>query len=40
MKEFNTTTICIPSKHYMVDFSDKEQEIRKPQEKFKEYKDA
>ena len=21
MKEFNTTAVCIPSKHYMVDFS-------------------
>ncbi len=29
MKDFNTTAICIPSKHYMVDLSDKVQEIRK-----------
>ena len=29
MKEFNTTAVCIPSKHYMVDISDKVREIRK-----------
>lgn len=29
MKEFNTTTICIPSKHYMVDISDRVAEIKK-----------
>ena len=23
MKRFNTTAVCIPSKHYMVDISDK-----------------
>ena len=28
MKEFNTTAICIPSKHYMVDPSDKVNAIR------------
>ena len=29
MKKFNTTAVCIPSKHYMVDLSDRVQEIRK-----------
>lgn len=29
MKQFNTTAICIPSKHYMVDISDKVNEIKK-----------
>ena len=29
MKKFNTTAVCIPSKHYMVDISDKVLEIRK-----------
>jgi len=29
MKEFNTTAVCIPEKHYMVDISDKVYEIRK-----------
>lgn len=29
MKEFNTTAVCIPSKHYMVDISDKVKEIKK-----------
>ena len=29
MKEFNTTAICIPSKHYMVDLSERVKEIRK-----------
>lgn len=29
MKEFNTTGVCIPSRHYMVDISDRIQEIRK-----------
>lgn len=29
MKEFNTTAVCIPSKHYMVDISDKVAEICK-----------
>lgn len=29
MKEFNTTAVCIPSKHYMVDLSDRIREIRK-----------
>ena len=29
MKEFNTTAVCIPFKHYMVDISDKVREIRK-----------
>ena len=29
MKEFNTTAVCIPTKHYMVDVSDKIAEIRK-----------
>ena len=29
MKEFNTTAICVPSKHYMVDLSDRVKEIKK-----------
>lgn len=29
MKTFNTTTVCIPSKHYMVDLSDKVSAIKK-----------
>ena len=29
MKEFNTTAVCIPSKHYMVDLSERVAEIRK-----------
>ena len=29
MKEFNTTAVCIPSKHYMVDLTDRVREIRK-----------
>ena len=29
MKEFNTTAVCIPSKHYMVDLSEKVAEIKK-----------
>ena len=29
MKEFNTTAVCIPEKHYMVDISDKVCEIKK-----------
>ena len=29
MKEFNTTAVCIPSKHYMVDITDKVNEIKK-----------
>ena len=29
MKKFNTTAICIPSKHYMVDISDRVAEIKK-----------
>ena len=29
MKEFNTTAVCIPSKHYMVDLSEKVKEIKK-----------
>ena len=29
MKRFNTTGVCIPSKHYMVDLSERIQEIRK-----------
>ena len=26
MKKFNTTAVCIPSKHYMVDLSEKVEE--------------
>ena len=29
MKVFNTTAVCIPSKHYMVDLSERVSEIRK-----------
>lgn len=29
MKEFNTTAVCVPSRNYMVDISDKVAEIRK-----------
>ncbi|MBR1628689.1 MAG: AAA family ATPase, partial [Lachnospiraceae bacterium] len=29
MKKFNTTAVCIPSKHYMVDLSDRVREIKK-----------
>lgn len=29
MKEFNTTAVCIPSKHYMADLTERVQEIRK-----------
>ena len=29
MKRFNTTTVCIPSKHYMVDLTDRVNAIRK-----------
>ena len=29
MKEFNTAAVCIPSKHYMVDLSERVREIRK-----------
>ena len=29
MKKFNTTAVCIPSKHYMVDLSDRVAKIRK-----------
>ena len=29
MKTFNTTAVCVPSKHYMVDLSERVQEIRK-----------
>lgn len=29
MKEFNTTAVCIPSKHYMVDLSERVKEISK-----------
>ena len=29
MKKFNTTAVCIPSKHYMVDFSKRVAEIKK-----------
>ena len=29
MKKFNTTAVCIPSKHYMVDLSKRVEEIRK-----------
>ena len=28
MKSFNTTAICVPSKHYMVDLAAKVEEIR------------
>ena len=29
MKEFNTTAVCIPSRHYMVDISERVKEIKK-----------
>ncbi len=29
MKKFNTTAVCIPSKHYMVDLSKRVEEIKK-----------
>ena len=29
MKEFNTTAVCVPSKHYMVDLSERVEEIKK-----------
>ena len=29
MKSFNTTAVCIPSKHYMVDITDRVKEIKK-----------
>lgn len=29
MKEFNTTAVCIPSKHYMVDISERVEQIKK-----------
>lgn len=29
MKEFNTTAVCIPSKHYMVDLAERVKEIKK-----------
>ena len=29
MKTFNTTAVCVPSKHYMVDISEKVTEIKK-----------
>jgi len=29
MKEFNTTAVCVPSRHYMVDLSERVAEIRK-----------
>ena len=29
MKHFNTTAVCIPSKHYMVDLSERVKEIKK-----------
>ena len=29
MKKFNTTAVCIPSKHYMVDITEKVEEIKK-----------
>lgn len=28
LKAFNTTAVCIPSKHYMVDLSERVKEIR------------
>ena len=28
MKHFNTTAVCIPEKHYMVDITDKLEKIR------------
>ena len=29
MKKFNTTAVCIPSKHYMVDLSERVAQIKK-----------
>ena len=29
VKKYNTTAVCIPSKHYMVDLSERVQEIKK-----------
>ena len=29
MKKFNTTAVCIPDKHYMVDLSERVKEIKK-----------
>ena len=29
MKKFNTTAVCIPEKHYMVDLSERVNEIKK-----------
>ena len=29
MKSFNTTAVCVPTKHYMLDISDRVQKIRK-----------
>ncbi len=29
MKQFNTTAVCTPEKHYMVDLSERVQEIKK-----------
>ena len=29
MKEFNTTAVCTPDKHYMVDISERVREIKK-----------
>ena len=29
MKEFNTTAVCIPAKHYMVDISERVKAIKK-----------
>ena len=29
MKEFNTTAVCIPSRHYMVDLTERVEEIKK-----------
>ena len=29
MKAFNTTVVCVPSKHYMVDISERLSEIKK-----------
>lgn len=28
MKQFNTTAVCIPEKHYMVDLSERVKEIK------------
>lgn len=35
MKEFNTTGLCNPNKHYMIDISDKLENIKKLVEKEK-----